>query len=269
MNRQQVIALVATLLFTIAVVLLMQFTHLSLAATDRSWPPPRQGQVSMADEELLFDVIEMPRAVTGKAEEASPAFNETSQERLSEPEPVSGADKVDAGPAGKPQPPVTSTKPSPVKKKVEPKPEKSGPSKEEQEQERATRRANTNVKGAFDRADGRNNTQNTGTTPGESGAPSGSDKSIHGRADGSANGGWVVPNYRRIPSTVTGSIIVNVVIGRDGAVTDFTFVGGKAPASTDLKLRDAVKKEIQSRRFTRSDNNARDRATARITYIFE
>lgn len=269
MNRQQVIALVATLLLAIAVVILMHVTHLSLASTERTWPPQRQGQVSIADEELLFDVIEMPRPLAGVAEEASPAHNDKKEDNLSESQPISGIDKADAGKAAKPQKPVTSKRPSPAKQKVEPKPEKTGPAKDTQEQERVARRANSNVKGAFDRADGHNNTQNEGRNPGESGTPNGANSSIHGHANGSANGGWVVPNYRRIPSTVTGSIIVNVVIAGDGSVTDLTFVGGKAPASTDASLRAAVKKEIQSRRFTRTDNNARDRATARITYVFE
>ena len=79
-----------------------------------------------------------------------------------------------------------------------------------------------------------------------------------------------MPAYRKIPSTVTGSIKVRVVIGRDGSVKEISFIdGGKAPAATDRTLREAVKSEILKRRYTRTDDKAPERAVAVITYIFE
>lgn len=270
MNRQRAIALCITLLLTVAAVLTLCLTHLSAAAKDRTWPPQRQGQVTVADEELYFDVVEMPQHLSGVPEESSPAYSETPQDNLSEPEPVSGADLSDAGAAGKPQPPVTSKRPSTVKQKNNQSSETPGPAADAEKNDQVKRRANSNVKGAFDRSDGRNNTQNSGKTAGDSGSPTGSDQSYHGHAHGNANGGWIVPAYRKIPSSVTGSIKVRVVIGRDGSVKEISFIdGGKAPAATDRALRDAVRAEILSRRYTRSGDNAPERAVAIITYTFK
>lgn len=270
MNRQKLIALLITLLLAVGALVTLCLTHLTAAAKDRTWPPQRQGQVTVADEEMYFDVIEMPHPLSGVPDEASPAYNETEQDNLSEPEPVSGSDLADAGQAGKPQTPVTAKRPASVKQKVNPAPEKPGPAADNEQNGQVRRRANSNVKGAFDRADGRQRTQNPGKTPGDSGSPDGTDNTYHGHAQGKANGGWIVPAYRKIPSTVTGSIKVRVVIGRDGSVKEISFIdGGKAPAATDRTLREAVKAEILKRRYTRTDDKAPERAVGVITYIFE
>ncbi len=68
---------------------------------------------------------------------------------------------------------------------------------------------------------------------------------------------------------MTGSIKMMVRIDRTGKVTSVSFQGGDAPAATDSRLRAAVESEVRSRRFTRSDSNAPDQATAYITYRFK
>ena len=63
--------------------------------------------------------------------------------------------------------------------------------------------------------------------------------------------------------------MLSVKIDKSGHVTAVTFTGGTPPAATNRDLRAAVEREVRSRRFTRSDDNAPDEATAHITYIFK
>ena len=59
--------------------------------------------------------------------------------------------------------------------------------------------------------------------------------------------------------------------GRRGERLQVTaeIVGGAAPAATDRDLCNRVLAEVRARRFTRTDDNAPESATAYITYTFK
>ena len=78
-----------------------------------------------------------------------------------------------------------------------------------------------------------------------------------------------MPAYQKVRSTVTGSIKVRATVRRDGSVATAEIVGGAAPAATDRDLCNRVLAEVRSRRFTRTDVNAPESATAYITYTFK
>jgi hypothetical protein len=59
-----------------------------------------------------------------------------------------------------------------------------------------------------------------------------------------------------------------VKIDRNGKVKSVSFQGGDAPAATNPKVRAACEREVRSRNFTRSDNDAPEESTAYITYRF-
>lgn len=272
MNRPRAIALCATLLIAVATVLLLRFSTLTIDATPRRWPPVHDGEIALADDEQFFDVIEdIPEPVPSAAE-AAPAVNPVKENRKSDPAPQSGHDMRDRGAAGNAPVHTTSTRPSPVKAEKKEQVKPAGPTKEELERraaEEARRRANAATASAFQKSAGKNNTANSGKTEGNSGSPAGKSQSVHGTGTGTVGGGWRLPAYAKVPATVTGSIKMMVRIDRQGKVTSVSFQGGDAPAATDSRLRAAVEAEVRSRRFTRTDSNAPDQATAYITYRFK
>ena len=271
MNRPRAIALALTALIAIGVLLLLRFTTLVLDPYTQGWPPRHDGEIAMADEQF-FDVVEDIPQPAPSPEEAAPAVNPVKESNQSDPAPQSGHDMRDRGAAGDAPATVTSAKPSPVKAEKKQQPKPTGPSKEEiekQKAEEARRKANAATASAFQKSTGKNNTANSGKTEGNSGSPAGASQSVNGTGTGTVGGGWRLPASAKVPATVTGSIKMMVRIDRTGKVTSVSFQGGDAPAATDSRLRAAVEAEVRSRRFTRSDSNAPDQATAYITYRFK
>ena len=265
MNRPRAIALALTAIIAAAIFVWLWFARVFISMAPPQWPPVKEAQVTV--EENFFDVIEEPALPLPSADDPAQAINDLEANNLSTPAPASGSDLKDAGKAGEPSVPVTSPNPSPIKQKVEPA-APAGPSKEELEQDEARRKANAAVNSAFSHASGADNTLNQGTKEGNSGSPEGSSNGINGIGSGSVGGGWFIPNYSKVPSTVTGSIRVMVKIDSQGNVTSLTFIGGDAPAATNQAIRAAVEREIRSRRFTRGSSPAPSEATAYITYRF-
>ena len=99
--------------------------------------------------------------------------------------------------------------------------------------------------------------------------PSGTSTTISGSGSGTVGGGWKMPAYQKVRSTVTGSIKVRAKVRRDGSVATAEIIGGAPPAATDRDLCNRVLAEVRSRRFTRTDDNAPESATAYITYTFK
>lgn len=274
MNRPHIIAAVATAIIALIAVLLLNVWHLSAGTSQREWPPRHNSEIALAtQEETFFDVVSSPVQDVA-TESPAPAQLPVAANNHSTPQPRTGQNVVDQGPAGDAPSVVTTKEPSAVKQKIEPAPSKTGPSQEEIErqkaQEEARRRANSATATAFQRSQGNNNTANNGKADADSGSPKGSSIATHGTGTGTVGGGWQMPRYARVPSTVTGSIKFVVTVARDGSVRNVTFNGGEPPAAADTRLVAAVKAEIASRRFTRpSGDEAPDQATAYITYRFK
>ncbi len=271
MKSPRVTALIATIVAALAAVWLLCTLHLSVTVPDREWPPRHDGEIAMAEDDNFFEVKhEAPAPVH---EEAAPVKARENASRKSDPAPASGHDTYDRGKAGDAPSTVTSERKSPVKEQKKEKPQRTGPSKEELEkqkaEEEARRRASAATSSAFSRASGKNNTANKGREEGNSGSVNGKSESVNGTGTGTVGGGWRIPAYAKVPATVTGTIKLKVNIDRSGKVKSVEFEGGTPPAATDSRLRRAVEAEVRSRRFTRSDDNAPDRATAYITYRFK
>lgn len=266
MTRSKAIAAAITAIIAFLLFLWLRLSYLSFSAQPAEWPPRHDGEVVMADEQF-FDVIEAPFPSPAVNDPAK-AFNEVDADNASTPAPQSGNDLSNSGKPGDAPVPVTSKQPSTVKENPQPA-TPVGPSKEELEQEEAKRKATSAVSSAFRNATGSNNTQNTGASEGNSGSPSGTSSAVNGTGTGSVGGGWRMPSYAKVPSTLTGSIKLMLKIDRDGRVKSVEFQGGEPPAATDARLRQAIEREVRSRRFTRSDAAAPDEATAFVTYRFQ
>lgn len=268
-RRSQATSLLLTLLIGGLLVLVM--TQVRLDVPGRAeWPPQRVADVALVvEDDNFFEVLETPEPLPGEVQQASEALSETPQDNASTPAPTTGTDLRDAGRPAEAPAPVTSRRESPKQQTVEPQ-RPQGPSQAElQAQEEARRRATATTSRAFERSQGNNNTSASGATEGNSGTPQGTAGSYHGHGHGQVNGGWIVPQYRRLPSTLTGVIKVRATIRPDGTVANVTLLNGTAPAGTDAALRKAVVDEVRNRRFTRNDSNPPAEATAIITYIFE
>ena len=273
-RKPQYIALVATAVIALLVTVLLATLSVSVDVSDRQWPPRHDGEVAMEmPEEQYFEVVEETPPTRPSTEDAAPAKKPVREQHKSTPMPESGHDLADRGKAGDAPSTVTSKRPSDVKQQVKEEPRQTGPSKEELERrqaEEARRKANKATASAFQRSQGKNNTQHTGRDEGDSGSPTGTSQSVSGTGTGTVSGGWGLPRYAKVPSNVTGSIKLKVRIDREGKVTSVSFEGGDAPAATDTRLRRAVENEVRSRRFTRKNSDdAPDQATAYITYRFK
>lgn len=268
MDKNRIIALTVTCIIALLLMVLMMVVHISAGALDREWPPRHDGEVAFAEDEQYFEVMQEARVNVSSNQLAAPARNPEPAKRQSDPAPTTGHDVTNQGPAGDAPAPVTSTRPSPVKQQTQ-KPTNQGPSQQELAEAEARRRANAATSSAFNRANGNNNTSQSGSTPGNSGNPSGTSTTISGSGSGTVGGGWKMPAYQKVRSTVTGSIKVRATVRRDGTVATAEVIGGAAPAATDRDLCNRVLAEVRSRRFTRTDDNAPESATAYITYTFK
>ena len=266
-NRPRATALWLTGLITLVILLLLFNIRLSTEPRADGWPPVRENSVDLA-EENLFDVIPTVRPTNTPSQEASEAYDPENQDNLSTPEPTTGTELKDRGNEAPAPAPVTTRRESPVKRNTTPPQEQRGPSQQEIEQQQA-RRISGNTAASFNRSKGRGNTSSTtGTQNGNSGSETGTPGSYHGHGHGVANGGWVTPNYRVIPAGITGQIVVRATIDSTGKVVKVSFRNGQPPANSSPELREAVKREVMARRYTRTDNNAPDESFAIITDTF-
>lgn len=268
--RSRIYSAVATAIVVVIVIVWMMLDSISLNLADKKWPPRHDSEIVIDDE--YVEIIDLPKPRSLKVSDPTPAHNEVVADNLAEAAPETGMEVVDQGNPGEAPTPVVQKEPSPVKVEKKPKPQKpQGPSAEElkkqQEEAEARRKVTAQTQNAFRNA-GKNNTDNAGKTPGDAGRPTGSESAVNGRGTGSVGGGWILPRYASVPSTVTGSVQMTVKIDKAGHVKSVTFTGGEAPAATDPKVRAACEREVRSRNFTRNDNNAQDESTAYITYRF-
>ncbi len=253
---------IATVLTALLIVVLLLVCRLSF---DRATlpVPPRPMTELLVDEEFV-DLLQTPLHVPS---DPSAAYTPEARDAASTALPAAGSDLRDEGMAAPANTDVTATAPSPVQRQQRP-PQPTDPSQEEIERENARRRARQGMADAFTPAPGSDNTTNSGTAPGSSGNPSGTVSDSNGTGSGTVGGGWVMPSYRRIPSPDTGSIIIEAIVNREGRAAEVYQIGGKAPAAANPSLVERCIAEVRSRRFTRNDDNAPERAVATITYSF-
>ena len=142
----------------------------------------------------------------------------------------------------------------------------------QQLQARAREEATRDIANAFKSdKDALDNTENKtkDNANGDTGQPDNNLSAVNGSGDGSVGGGWIMPRYAKVRSTLTGRIELRATINAEGKVTHVEQTGGKAPAGTDAALIKRCIAEVRSRRFTRNDDAPPSSATARIIYTFQ
>lgn len=253
---------IATAAAAVVIVVLLFVCRLTF---DRSTlpVPPRPVTELLVDEEFV-DLLSTPLHAPSDPSAAYAPEPTDAESRAAE---ASGSDLRDEGRPAPANTDVAAASSSPVQRQQRP-PQPAGPSQEEIERENARRRARQGMADAFNPAPGTDNTTNHGTTPGNSGNPSGTVSDSNGTGSGTVGGGWVMPAYHRIPSPDTGSIVIEAIVNREGRAAEVYQIGGKAPAAANTALVERCIAEVRSRRFTRGDNNPPERAVATITYNF-
>lgn len=263
MKDSRIIAAVATLVVALLLVGLLVVGRLGVSA--ESWPPSPKTTELVEIEEEFVDFLE-PAPVHANP---SPAYAPKPMRNESKAAPAGGPDLTDAGAAAPAPPVVTSEQETPKKLPPKPKPEKTGPTREERLREEQRRKAQRGVSDAFKASEkAMDNATAKGKEPGDTGRPDGGPTALDGTGRGTVGGGWVMPSYAKVDSRQTGSIVLQAVIDRSGRVVSVEQIGGKAPASANPALVERCKAEVRRHTFTRHDDNAPERATARITYTF-
>lgn len=218
----------------IALLLIMAMTVWRLTMPEEKPEPIAKAEIMLEEEEFV-DLLE-PSPLPQQADNtpASAQLPENSDAQA-QPAPESGTDTKDAGEAGVAEPPVATKAPSEVKvkkKKEEDKKKKTGPEvdKKKAKEEAVKREANNQVSNAFASASGKHNTKNGTSDKDNAGRADGKahQGNLSGRGTGTVGGGWRLPAYSPVPSTVTGSVKLVVKIDRDGRVTSVRFDGGNA-----------------------------------------
>lgn len=265
MNRSQLIALIATTVAAILLLLTLVCAHLSFDASALPNPPRPMNEIVEMDEEFveLLDVAFGPH-------DPAQAYAPEPADNASQAAQAAGSDLADTGEKAFTAPDVTSERPSEAVRPKKENPPKAGPKKTEDEQAKAREKARKGISDAFKKAEeAQDNTTSAGNRPGDSGSPDGAASDVNGTGSGTVGGGWVMPKYARVPSSQTGRIELRAIVNREGQVTSVEMTGGKAPAGADNALIERCKAEVRSRRFTRNDDNAPEQSIARIVYIFQ
>ena len=264
MKEPRTAAAIVTAAAAVFIVVLLLVARLTVSA--ESWPPKPRTATALVEAEEEF--VELFEEIPVHAN-PSPAYAEKPAQNQSTPAKADGTDLSDAGEAAAPAPDVVSERPAAVKRPKKEKPEKTGPDKKAADEERARRKARQGVSNAFRASEeSADNTNAKGAEKGDSGTPDGKASDVDGSGTGTVGGGWLMPRYSKVPSLQTGSIELRAIVDREGRVVSVELVGGKAPASGDPALVERCKAEVRRHRFTRNDDNAPERSTARITYRF-
>lgn len=269
-NIPRLIAAVATILAALGIFFFMYFCPVLVSLLPKE---SKKGEIVLVEQlpEEFVEVIE-PAPGNPSTEQQPQAHVDEPVEQPSQPQAAPGTDVNNSGKQGEKPDVVKSTKPSPVKEKKEETPkEKQGQAskpKEDTENDKVRRQAQNDVANAFNK--GKNNSSTSETSDnGKSGSTTNSSSTGVAQVSGLKGSGWIIPHYSPVKSPVTGSIKATVKIDKTGKVTEVIITGGTPPAATTASVVNAVKREISSRKFTRSDYSEASDATAYITYTFK
>lgn len=262
MTRSEKTALAITAVAAVALLLVLSASHLTFREPEK---PSRQPVAEIAEiDEDFVEFFDVP-AHTANPTEAYAPEHASHDSQAAE---AGGTDLTDAGaPAAPPAPPASERK-SPVEQPKKEKPVKTGPSQQELEAE-ARRRARQGIADAFKAApDASDNTDAKGKNKGDSGSPDGAPTPVDGNGAGTVGGGWIMPQYAKVASHLTGRIELLATINSEGKVIKVEQTGGKAPAGADAALVAKCIAEVRRHTFTRTDSTPPPSATARIIYTF-
>lgn len=267
----RLIAAVATVLIATGLFLFLYLFKLSIDAS--ALKEKDKGEIVLVEpEEEFVDVLEPVADPVAPDDKPADAHLDEPVKEESQAAPAAGTDLKDQGPQGEKPPVVKSPEPSPVKEKDDPKAQKpkgQANKPKEEKKEQPKRKENNQANDEVARAFGKHNSNTSNNADkANSGSNSNQSSTTTGKGHGTVGGGWIIPAYGTVRSTVTGSVILTVKIDQTGRVTSVTVTGGTPPAATDPGVKSRIEREIRSRKFTRASYDDAEPATAYITYTF-
>lgn len=257
MNRQRIIAAVATVLIHVGIVLVLLWICLdypgSAEEQNREWPPVDSSLLLFGGE---YVNVGIPEA------EVQP---ETPQESQAEVESEQAQDRTEPQEAE-----LTSSQPSPAKAPdVKKNNEKEQKQKELRDAENAQKRREESQKreitakvgNAFAGASGKGEKATKGQANGNSN---------HGNPEGTPGcnlTGRTLEHFQLPPSGPVGSITVTIRVNREGRVVAVTSVTGTGAAGASEKARKNCQAAAKASQFS-VNLNAPESQTGTITYVF-
>ncbi|MCM1163098.1 MAG: hypothetical protein NC339_02445 [Muribaculaceae bacterium] len=265
-RRQNIAALIVTLLFHGAVLVVLMALYLRYTpadTTERQWPPVDSAEVLFGGEYVMTGDIAESEAV------AEPALGEPEEAASPEEDIPSQAE-----PTPQPQPKPTPAPPAPVAKT--PSPAKAD------NQDKAAAEKSAAEKAAAEKARREQETRNSiasrvnfGKT-GSGGSGSGKAGQANGNSDtGKASGtpgynlgGRTIASWETPSSAPKGTITVSVTVDRQGKVTAATYQSGTGAAAANIAARKSCVNAALKSRFS-VDLNAPAAQKGTITYHFK
>lgn len=265
-QRDQLIALAGTALVVILIVLALVLVHYRVdisAPDDRKWPPVDSSEIVFGGEfvklgDMPFPLEETDNSPMPDDSPSDPAVDGTDL--------ADGADAVAEAPAL-----VTSANESTMKVTEKPRPEKTGPTKEElAERERVRRQKEEAEKQAKIKDRMKSGFSNSKKGTGEAGSPNGnSDSGALSGLAGHDLRGRTAEAWGRPTSTLSGTVRIKVRVNRKGQVTGTPeYIGGTGPAAANAGVRRSCIAASRQSRFS-VDMEAPAEQTGVITWRFE
>ncbi|MDE7145594.1 MAG: TonB family protein [Duncaniella sp.] len=262
-RRNKLIALVCTVVFHIALVVLLLSLYLHYPGAEdneRTWPPVDSSEVLFGGEYVMIG--DKPELAATNSEPA-PAEAEATEAPAPEAEALENS-----GEPADPAPVISSERPSPAKVEKKPAPEKTGPTKEEREAaERAKKEQETRNAIANKVQFGKTGTGGSGS--GNAGSPNGN--STVGAVSGSPGfnlKGRSLASWHTPASAPLGTITIRVTVNRQGKVTSASYMSGTGAAAANSAARKSCENAAMRSQFS-VDNNAPASQTGTITYRFQ
>ncbi|MDE6280135.1 MAG: hypothetical protein K2M05_09210 [Paramuribaculum sp.] len=257
MKKDRIIALIGTTVFHIIVVLLLIFLYLAYRPEDKPvWPPEDTSELLLEGEYVKLGDVAQPQPANSPAKASAP-------QQAKEADDLTDAGEV----AETPPAIVTSKTESPMKVADKPKPEKTGPTKEELEA-KAKAKKQEETAGKINQRVNFGNTSSTNSNSGNPGAPNGnSNKGALGGTPGFNLSGRSLEHYTLPRGKNVGTIVITIRVNREGKVTSASYRSGKGAIAGDSNARNSCIAAAKESRFSvKADAPAEQIGT--ITYTF-
>lgn len=280
-SRSKQIAAATTLLICLLIGLTLGNSYIAWSP-GRPWPPEPEPYIELAQAEEFIEPEPIPLPAKTPGDLSAPALTEEKVVNDSRVAPQTGTQVESRGVKAQPAQETVSHKPNKAVVEEKPKPAKPVGSNDDnarkKEREAIAKRTDNKVDNAFARASARNNANSGSSDNGRSGRPDGkpdsagpanSQSTVSGVNYGTLGGGWNWPSYGKISSAYTGSVILALIIDKDGRVKSAKVIGGKAPAGSNASVQAQCIAAAKSRRFTRRNAaDAPDESQATLTFTF-
>lgn len=257
---RRVAAAVTLMVVAVAIVVILCLKLRYNPLEERRWPPEDTSELLFEGEYVMAGDVAVP-------EQSEPS-------RIPEQKMAPAQEAQDIANGGEqapePAPLVASERNSPMKVAPKPKPEKTGPSKEELERREQEKREREMAREINNRMKfGTTSASDAGKgTAGKSGSPNGNAASgaLSG-TPGTSLSGRTLESWQKPSSTASGIVKVRVKVDASGRVVDVAYSGGSGAAAASAAIRKSCVAAARNSRFSVAQDGGQMQSGT-ITYRF-